>query len=273
MGWSSSRTFPDSGWDSIRWRKWIAAQLCSLTSRDYPDLRWEVDHECSVLKIADIAEAVTPYPVSAFPGTEAANTCAVDAAQRVCRPCAGDHRPALEVECRPRRDRPGYTMQLKRLMRRNVTVVAPDTSLHEAARRMGAHNVSVLPVCDGAKIVGLLTVRDITVRATAQGCDPRRSRVRDVMMAPAIYGKEEQEDDEAARLMQRWRLHMLPVVNHSLRLVGMISLSDLLGNTSRGHQHPGRAGHGVSGRQRSSGVPPATNRRAVKEGRSCYTGH
>jgi len=142
-------------------------------------------------------------------------------------------------------------MQLKRLMTRNVTVVAPDTPLREAARQMGVHNVNMLPVCEGAKIVGLLTARDITVRATAQGCDPQRSRVRDVMMVPAIYGEENQEGDEAARLMQRWRLRMLPVVNRSLRLVGVVSLGDLLGNSVvRGHGR--RTGRSVRGRHRSS---------------------
>lgn len=139
-------------------------------------------------------------------------------------------------------------MHLKRLMKRNVTVVAPDTSLPEAARRMAVHHLNALPVCDGAKIVGLLTARDITVRATAQGRDPRRSQVRDVMMAPAVYGKEDQEDEEAARLMQHWRLPMLPVVDHSLRLVGIVSLRDLLGQSVGGHRS--RRGHGAKGRDR-----------------------
>ena len=73
-------------------------------------------------------------------------------------------------------------MQIKNVMKRSVEVVAPDTLLHEAARKMSVHNISVLPVCEGRKIVGLLTVRDLTVRATAEGCDPRTSRVREVMM-------------------------------------------------------------------------------------------
>jgi CBS domain-containing protein len=142
-------------------------------------------------------------------------------------------------------------------MRRHVTVVAPDTSLHEAARLMGVHNVNVLPVCDRAKVVGLLTTRDITVRATSQGCDPRRGRVRDVMMSPAIYGTENQEGDEAAHLMQRWRLVMLPVVNRSLRLVGMVSLHDLPGNVAGGLRSRGR--RGAKGRRPSRTARIPTN--------------
>jgi CBS domain-containing protein len=119
-------------------------------------------------------------------------------------------------------------MQLKSVMRKGVEVVAPDTLLCEAARKMSAHNTSVLPVCEGRKIVGLLTARDLTVRATAQGCDPRTSTVREVMTLPAIYGREGHSIGHAADLMQKWQLRRLPVLNRQKHLVGMVSLADLL---------------------------------------------
>lgn len=118
-------------------------------------------------------------------------------------------------------------MQLKNVMKKSVAVVTPDTLLQEAARKMSAHNVSDLPVCEGRRIVGLLTARDLTVRATAQGCDPRTSQVREVMMFPAICANESQNVSEAADLMQRWQLRRLPVLNKRKHLVGMVSLSDL----------------------------------------------
>jgi CBS domain-containing protein len=121
------------------------------------------------------------------------------------------------------------TMQLKNVMKRSVAVVAPDTLLQEAARKMSVHNVSVLPVCEGRRIVGLLTARDLTVRATAQGCDPRTSQVREVMMFPAICGREGQNVNEAANLMQKWQIRRLPVLNRRKHLVGIVSLSDLQG--------------------------------------------
>jgi len=118
-------------------------------------------------------------------------------------------------------------MQLKDVMKKHVEVVEPDTSLCEAARKMSTHNVTMLPVCDGRKVVGLLTVRDLTIRATSQGCDPHTGRVREVMMLPAVYGREDQDVSQAVDLMQRWQLHRLPVLDRQRRLVGVVSLRDL----------------------------------------------
>jgi len=118
-------------------------------------------------------------------------------------------------------------MQLKSVMKKSVAVVAPSTPLREAARKMSVHNVTVLPVCEGRRIVGLLTARDLTVRATAQGCDPRTGTVREVMTFPAVWAREGQDVSEAAHLMQKWQLRRLPVLNRQKHLVGMVSLSDL----------------------------------------------
>jgi len=129
-------------------------------------------------------------------------------------------------------------MQVKNVMKRSVEVVAPDTLLHEAAHKMSVHNISVLPVCEGRRIVGLLTARDLTVRATAEGCDPRTSQVREVMMFPAICGREGQSINEAADLMQKWHLSRLPVLNRQKHLVGIVSLRDLQGPTHRDNHQP-----------------------------------
>jgi len=118
-------------------------------------------------------------------------------------------------------------MQLKSVMKKNVAIVAPDTPLREAARKMSVHNITVLPVCEGRKIVGLLTARDLTVRATAQGCDPQTTPVREVMTFPAVYGREGQSINQAAHLMHKWQLRRLPVLNRQMHLVGMVSLRDL----------------------------------------------
>ncbi len=129
-------------------------------------------------------------------------------------------------------------MQLKNVMKKGVEVVAPDTSLHEAARKMSVHNITVLPVCEGRKIVGLLTARDLTVRATSQGCDPRTTRVREVMTFPPICGREGQNVNQAAELMQRWQLRRLPVLNRQRHLVGMVFLSDLQELSHPNNQQP-----------------------------------
>jgi CBS domain-containing protein len=138
-------------------------------------------------------------------------------------------------------------MQLKNVMDRSVVVVTPDTLLQEAARTMSVHNVSVLPVCEGRKIVGLLTARDLTMRATAQGCDPRTGQVREVMMFPAIYVRESQNVNAASDLMQRWQISRLPVLNRRKHLVGIVSLCDLQGSSSQHDNHrPKSAQHNQS---------------------------
>lgn len=129
-------------------------------------------------------------------------------------------------------------MQLKSVMKRSVEVVAPTTPLHEAARKMSVHNITVLPVCEGRRIVGLLTARDLTVRATAQGCDPRTSTVREVMTFPAVYGREGQDVNAAAHLMQKWQLRRLPVLNRQKHLVGMVYLRDLQELSRPNNQSP-----------------------------------
>ena len=128
-------------------------------------------------------------------------------------------------------------MQLKDVMKKRVEVVEPDTSLCEAARKMSTHNVTMLPVCDGRRVVGLLTVRDLTIRATSQGCDPRTGRVREVMMLPAVYGREDQDISQAVDLMRRWQLHRLPVLDRQKRLVGVVSLRDLCRENGSGTRY------------------------------------
>jgi CBS domain-containing protein len=67
-------------------------------------------------------------------------------------------------------------MQLKDIMTRDVEVIHPDATIQEAARQMRGLDLGPLPVCDGDRLVGMLTDRDITVRATAEGRDPKTTR-------------------------------------------------------------------------------------------------
>ena len=112
-------------------------------------------------------------------------------------------------------------------MHRQVAAVEADTSLGEAARRMRALNFTRLPVCDGPKLVGLITARDLTMRATAEGLDPRTSTVREVMSRQVACVWEDQDIDQAIAVMQRYNLFRLPVVNRQQHLVGIVYFSDL----------------------------------------------
>jgi len=122
-------------------------------------------------------------------------------------------------------------MQLKEVMTRHVEVVHPDDTVHAAAEKMKQLDIGPLPVCDGDRLVGMLTDRDITVRATAEGHDPKKVQVRDVMTPDIIYCFEDQEVHEAARIMQEQQIRRLVVLNRDKRLVGIVSLGDLAVHT------------------------------------------
>ena len=118
-------------------------------------------------------------------------------------------------------------MQLREVMNSEVPAVTLDTPLGVAARRMTALNITTLPVCEGPKLVGLITARDLIVRATDEGLDPRSSTVREVMTRQVICAGEDQDVHTAAALMQRYNLFQLPVVNRQRHLVGIVYFSDL----------------------------------------------
>jgi len=125
-------------------------------------------------------------------------------------------------------------MQLREVMTKDVDIIHPDASVKEAAVRMRALDVGSLPVCDGDRLVGLVTDRDITVRATAEGRDPTKTKVRDAMTPEMVYCFEDQDVDEAARLMTEKQIRRLPVLNRDKRLVGIVSLGDLAVDTKLG---------------------------------------
>ena len=79
-------------------------------------------------------------------------------------------------------------MQLQDVMTPAVEVIAPEASISEAAEKMSHRDIGPLPVCDGERVVGLLTDRDITVRAVAAGRDPRMTHVRDIMTPDVAMG-------------------------------------------------------------------------------------
>ena len=118
-------------------------------------------------------------------------------------------------------------MQLKDVMTAEVEVIAPEASIYEAAETMRHRDIGPLPVCDGERLVGMLTDRDITVRAVAAGRDPLTTPVREVMTSDVVYGFEDQAVEDAARLMEQYQIRRLPVLNRSQQLVGMVALGDL----------------------------------------------
>jgi CBS domain-containing protein len=118
-------------------------------------------------------------------------------------------------------------LQLKDIMTRNVEVIQPESSLWEAAQRMAALDVGMLPVCSGDQLVGMLTDRDITVRATAEGRDPKTTRVHEVMTPEVVHVFEDDDVSAAAQIMSEQQIRRLVVLNQSKQLAGIVSLGDL----------------------------------------------
>ena len=117
-------------------------------------------------------------------------------------------------------------MQINELMTRHVEVVHPEATLREAAQKMAALDVGPLPVCKGDELVGMVTDRDITIRAVAEGKGPD-TEVRDVMSGEVIYCFEDDDLDSVATRMSDRKVRRLPVLNRDKRLVGIVSLGDL----------------------------------------------
>ena len=112
-------------------------------------------------------------------------------------------------------------------MTRNVHVVRPDETLQRAAQVMDELNVGALPVCDDEGLVGIITDRDITVRATAAGLAPEATKVAAVMTEHAPCCTGEQLVSEAMAQMADVQIRRLPVVDGARRVVGIVSLGDL----------------------------------------------
>lgn len=140
-------------------------------------------------------------------------------------------------------------MRLGDVMTRRVESVSPDSTLEEAAQRMRRADVGALPVCEGGRLVGMITDRDIVVRAVAIGHDPSRLSVSEVASRDVVVGREAQPIDEAERLMQGRGIRRLPVVDEDHRLIGMVSVDDL---ASRGREVE-RAGRVLAATTQTSG--------------------
>jgi CBS domain-containing protein len=116
-------------------------------------------------------------------------------------------------------------------MTRDVQVVRPEASLFEAASMMKRFDVGALPVCDGKRLQGMLTDRDLVVRAVADSRDPQLASVRDAMTAEVVYAYDDDSVEHGARLMREHQIRRLPIVDRQKNLVGIISLGDLAVDT------------------------------------------
>jgi CBS domain-containing protein len=134
-------------------------------------------------------------------------------------------------------------MRVSEAMSRNVRLAAPGQTIRDAAKIMADIDAGAIPVQDNDRLVGMITDRDIAVRAVAAGKGPD-TPVGDVMTRDIKYCYEDEELDHVAKNMGDIRVRRLPVVNREKRLVGIISLADLA--VKQGARPAGKAVTGVS---------------------------
>lgn len=133
---------------------------------------------------------------------------------------------------------------IREVMTRDVEVINPNDTLRDAAEKMRSLNVGPLPVCDGQRILGMITDRDIVVRAIAVGKDPNSTQVSDVMSSGIEYCFDDDDTEGILERMRDQQIRRMIVVDRNKKLVGIVALGDLAGEVSE--SKVGEALEGIS---------------------------
>lgn len=140
---------------------------------------------------------------------------------------------------------------ISEIMSRDITSVERGDTIRRAAELMDDLDVGALPVTDGQRLIGMVTDRDITVRATAAGMTPDEATVDDVMSEDICHCYEDQDTDEVLDDMRDLQVRRVPVVQRDTHaLIGIVSLGDLASE----YGDPARTGQAL--RDISSPLPP-----------------
>jgi len=117
-------------------------------------------------------------------------------------------------------------MKVSEVMTQDVRLIEPTQTIRDAARLMAEMDAGIMPVREGDRLVGMITDRDIAVRAVAEGKGPD-TPIRDVMTQDVKYCYEDDDTHDVARNMADIQVRRLPVLSRDKRLVGIISLGDM----------------------------------------------
>jgi CBS domain-containing protein len=124
-------------------------------------------------------------------------------------------------------------MKVKELMTRDVEFIHPNDSLQTAAQKMRDRDVGFLPVYEGDELVGVVTDRDIVIRGIVGGMNPDAIVGREMVTSPVIHCFDDQDVEDAARLMRQNQIRRLIVLGrNNNQLVGVVSLGDLAGTVN-----------------------------------------
>lgn len=118
-------------------------------------------------------------------------------------------------------------MKVREIMHKGVEWVAPDTPVTTIAKKMKQFDIGAIPVGENDRLIGMVTDRDITLRAVANGKDISKLTARDVMSTGVTWCRDSEDVDQAALTMESKKIRRLPVINDNKRMVGILSLGDL----------------------------------------------
>jgi CBS domain-containing protein len=124
--------------------------------------------------------------------------------------------------------RQGSALKVQTAMHKGVEWVGPDTSVAELAKLMRKHDIGAIPIGENDQLIGMVTDRDIVCKGLAEDSfDTRRATARDVMTTGIHCCREDDDLAKAVRHMEELKVRRLPVINKSMRMVGILSLGDI----------------------------------------------
>ena len=118
-------------------------------------------------------------------------------------------------------------MKAKEAMHKGVEWVSPDTPVTTLAKKMLEQDIGAIPIGENDRLIGIVTDRDITLRAVANGKDISGLTARDVMTKGIVWCRDIDEVNQAANVMQTKQVRRLPVIDQNKRMVGILSVGDI----------------------------------------------
>lgn len=135
-------------------------------------------------------------------------------------------------------------MKVREAMHEGVEWVSPETPLTELARKMRKEDIGAIPIGENDRLIGMVTDRDIVLRAFSDGRDISSMTARDVMTEGIVYCRANEELGDALRIMEEKKIRRLPVIDENKRMVGMLSLGDV--SSAASHELAGELASAVS---------------------------
>ena len=118
-------------------------------------------------------------------------------------------------------------MKIREIMTPGVHCVEPEDSVLDAANLMRQLDVGVLPVVKGSTVLGMVTDRDITIRAVADGRTPASTQVSEIMTPGVYFVYDDQDVEDAMEVFKEHQIRRVPVISRDHRLLGILSLGDV----------------------------------------------